>query len=99
MYVKLRIGAVITGRLNLAGSRVRKLRVASSLTQEQLAARCQTIGWDVTRSTLAKIEAGVRRLSDAEVVVLAKCLKVGIAELIDGFPVPQALSVVRQGAS
>lgn len=41
----------------------------------------------------------VRRLSDAEVVVLAKCLKVGIAELIDGFPVPQALSVVRQGAS
>jgi len=53
----------------------------------------------VTRGTLAKIEAGVRRLNDAEVVVLAKCLKVGIADLLDGFPAQQALSVVRQGAS
>jgi transcriptional regulator with XRE-family HTH domain len=73
--------------------------VAGGLTQEQLAARCQTVGWDVTRGTLAKIEAGVRRLNDAEVVVLAKCLKVGIAELLDGFPAQQALSVVRQGVS
>ena len=85
--------------LNLAGGRVRKLRVADSLTQEQLAARCQAAGWDVTRGTLAKIEAGVRRLNDAEVVVLAKCLKVGTADLLDGFPSPQVVSVVRQGAS
>ena len=88
-----------TERLNLAGGRVRKLRVAGGLTQEQLAARCQTVGWDVTRGTLAKIEAGVRRLNDAEVVVLAKCLKVGIADLVDGFPAQQAVSVVRRGAS
>jgi transcriptional regulator with XRE-family HTH domain len=87
------------GRLNLAGSRVRKLRVASSLTQEQLAARCQTYGWDVTRGTLAKIEAGVRRLNDAELVVLAKCLKTGTTDLLDGFPAQQALTVVRQGTS
>lgn len=88
-----------TGNLNLAGGRIRKLRAANSLTQEQLAARCQTVGWDVTRGTLAKIEAGVRRLNDAEAVVLAKCLKVGIADLLDGFPSPQVVSVVRQGAS
>ena len=88
-----------TGRLNLAGSRIRKLRVADSLTQEQLAARCQAVGWDVTRGTLAKIEAGVRRLNDAEVAVLAKCLKVGTADLLDGYPATQALSVVRQGTS
>lgn len=90
---------MIKGKHNLAGSRVRKLRVASSLTQEQLAARCQTFGWDVTRGTLAKIEAGVRRLNDAEVVVLAKCLKVSIADLLDGFSAQQALSAVRQGTS
>lgn len=88
-----------TGNLNLAGSRIRKLRVANSLTQEQLAARCQTAGWDVTRGTLAKIEAGVRRLNDAEVVVLAKCLKVGISDLLDGFTTQRALTVVRQGVS
>jgi transcriptional regulator with XRE-family HTH domain len=86
-------------RLNLAGSRIRKLRVADGLTQEQLAARCQAAGWDVTRGTLAKIEAGVRRLNDAEVVVLAKCLKIGAADLLDGFPSVQVVSVVRQGVS
>ncbi len=87
------------GKLNLAGSRIRKLRMAASLTQEQLAARCQAGGWDVTRGTLSKIEAGVRRLNDAEVVVLAKCLKVEVSELLDGFPAELTLSVVRQGAS
>lgn len=84
-------------RVNVAGGRVRKLRVADGLTQEQLAARCQTVGWDVTRGTLAKIEAGVRRINDAEVVILAQCLKVGIADLLDGFPTEQTLSAVRQG--
>ena len=86
---------MISGRMNLAGSRVRELRAANGLTQEQLAARCQAFGWDVTRGTLAKIEAGVRRLNDAEVVVLAKCLKVGIMDLLGGFPAQQALSVTR----
>lgn len=88
-----------TGNQNLAGSRVRKLRVAGGLSQEQLAARCQTAGWDVSRGTLAKIEAGVRRLNDAEVVVLAKALKVKTADLLDGFSDRQTLAVVRQGAS
>jgi transcriptional regulator with XRE-family HTH domain len=73
--------------------------VASSLTQEQLAARCQTVDWDVTRGTLAKIESGVRRLNDAEVVVLAKCLKVGIPDQLDSFSTQQALLVVQQGTS
>ena len=88
-----------TGKQNLAGSRVRKLRTADGLSQEQLAARCQTAGWDVSRGTLAKIEAGVRRLNDAEVVILAKALKVKVADLLDGFPDKQTLVVVRQGNS
>ena len=83
------------GKAEPCGSSVRELRAANGLTQEQLAARCQAFGWDVTRGTLAKIEAGVRRLNDAEVVVLAKCLKVGIMDLLGGFPAQQALSVTR----
>ncbi len=87
------------GKLNIAGNRISKLRTAAGLTQEQLAARCQSFGWDVTRGTLAKIESGVRRLNDAEVAVIAKCLKVDVAGLLDGFTPQQVLSVVRQGAS
>jgi transcriptional regulator with XRE-family HTH domain len=88
---------MVKAKQNLAGGRVRKLRTAEGLSQEQLAARCQTAGWDVSRGTLAKIEAGVRRLNDAEVVILAKALRVPVADLLDGFPDRQALAVVRQG--
>ena len=73
--------------------------MAKKIGRLNLAARCQTVGWDVTRGTLAKIEAGVRRLNDAEVAVLARRLKVGTADLLDGYPARQALSVVRQGTS
>ena len=86
-----------TGKQNLAGVRVRKLRTNDGLSQEQLAARCQTAGWDVSRGTLAKIEAGVRRLNDAEVVILARVLKVKVADLLEGFTDKQTLLVVRHG--
>jgi transcriptional regulator with XRE-family HTH domain len=51
------------------------------LTQEQLAAKCQIAGLDISRSTLAKIEAGLRCATDHDVWVIAKILKVPLAEL------------------
>lgn len=84
-------------RQNLVGERVRKMRMASDLSQEALAARCQAGGWDVSRGTFAKIEAGVRRVNDAEVVILAKALRCTVADLLEGFPSKEVISVVRQG--
>ncbi|TOK94422.1 helix-turn-helix domain-containing protein, partial [Vibrio parahaemolyticus] len=55
---------------------VRKLRKEQKLTQEQLSARCNVIGLDISRGTLAKIEAGVRQVIDTEIVQLATALKV-----------------------
>ncbi|MCH8847215.1 MAG: helix-turn-helix transcriptional regulator [Proteobacteria bacterium] len=37
--------------------------------------------WDINRSTLAKIESQVRRITDEEAALLAKALKVKISEL------------------
>jgi len=71
----------MTKRQNLIGSEVRKLRYAQDLTQDMLAARCARVGWDVSRGTLAKVEAQVRRVSDVEVLILAKALKVTAADL------------------
>lgn len=42
--------------------------------------------WDVSRSTLAKIESGIRAVSDAEVWALAKALKCTPADLLGGDP-------------
>jgi transcriptional regulator with XRE-family HTH domain len=66
---------------NIVGPQVRKLRYQRNITQEAMAARCGVLGWDLSRATLSKIEAQLRCVTDAELDILAKALKVEIAEL------------------
>ena len=56
------------------GQRVRDLREEKGLTQEQLAARLQVMGCDVTRSALAKIEVGQRHIYAVELRCLREAL-------------------------
>lgn len=51
------------------------------MTQEDLTARCNLLKWNISRGTLAKIESQVRRVTDEEVALLAKALRVEIKEL------------------
>lgn len=60
---------------------MRKLRYEQDLTQDELAARCQRIGFDLSRGTLSKIEAGLRCVTDRELVDLATALNVEIGQL------------------
>jgi hypothetical protein len=39
------------------------------------------LGWNISRGTLAKIESQVRGVTDFEVVLLAKALKVKVNDL------------------
>ena len=41
----------------------------------------QVAGWDVSRESLAKLEAQFRRVPDCELLFLAKVLDVGILDL------------------
>ena len=66
---------------NIIGTQVRKHRYQQGLTQEMLAARTATKGWDISRGTLSKIEAQVRCVSDRELLLLSKSLKVSLKEL------------------
>ena len=58
------------------GKHIRYLRRKNKLTQEQLAARFQVSGCDITRSAVAKIEVGQRHLYADEIVLLCNILKV-----------------------
>jgi len=69
---------------NVVGSQIRKLRDAQGWSQETLAARCGRLGWDISRGTLAKVEAKVRCVSDEELYILAKSLGVKVDELYPG---------------
>lgn len=77
--------------LNTVGPQVRRLREARGLTQEQLAAKCQTKGLDITRGTLAKIESRVRAIYDDELHILATILRCSADELF-----PSQLTVIRR---
>lgn len=72
------------GKLNVVGDQVRKIRSAKGWSQEHLAAQCQLNEWDLSRGTLSKVEAGLRRVTDAEVYLLAKILGVPMANLFPG---------------
>ena len=58
------------------GPQIRKLRYQQELTQELFAARCSVLGLELSRGTLSKIEAQLRCVTDAELMILAKALKV-----------------------
>lgn len=60
-----------------------RLRHKPRLTQQALAVRLQLSGWDIERSGVAKIEAGIRQVTDIEVFHLAKALEVSVAWLFD----------------
>lgn len=64
------------------GQHIRTAREERNLTQEQLAARLQVNGCDMTRSALAKIEAGQRHIYLFELRVLREVLNVAYETLL-----------------
>jgi transcriptional regulator with XRE-family HTH domain len=66
---------------NIVGPLVRQARLAArpKLTQKELVARLQVLGIIIDQSGLSKIENGQRPVSDIEVAILAKALKVPVA--------------------
>ncbi len=58
------------------GMNVRNLRESKGMTQDQLAAKLQLNGCDITRSAVAKIEVGQRHLYPDEIILIKQILKV-----------------------
>jgi len=71
---------------NDIGPNVRKLRIRLGLTQEQLAAKLQINGSDMTRQVVANIEARRRRVYEHQIRLLMKVLRCTLDELFFGIP-------------
>ncbi len=67
------------------GPRVQEARKEAKppITQKDLVARLQVLGFKLDQSTISKIEQGTRPVFDFEVVALAKALKVSPAWLLE----------------
>ena len=66
------------------GLNVRTIRIAQKISQEELSARLQTRGCDITRSALAKIEVGQRHLYPDELLQLKEIFEVSFDDIFYG---------------
>lgn len=65
------------------GNNIRLLREKANLTQDQLSAKLQVRGCDITRSALAKIEVGQRHLYPDEIIILREILNCDYNDIFD----------------
>ncbi|MBI3408734.1 MAG: helix-turn-helix transcriptional regulator [Planctomycetes bacterium] len=71
-------------KANDIGPNVAKLRNRRKLTQDQLAAKLQIGGAEITRQVVANIEARRTSVNDQQITKLAKVLKCSFDELFHG---------------
>lgn len=70
---------------NMISERLRVLRKRSGLSQEELAARMQLLGVDITQPLISKIEHNLRFVKDYELVCLCRILQVSEKDLLSDF--------------
>jgi transcriptional regulator with XRE-family HTH domain len=71
---------------NIIGEQLKHLRQSHGLTQDNLAARCASRGWNVSENTITKIETGIRCVTDKELVILTSALRVKMKDLFSKHP-------------
>lgn len=65
------------------GINIRKLREKAGMTQEQLSAKLQVGGCDITRSAVAKIEVGQRHIYPDEIKLIKEIFNVSYDEIFE----------------
>ncbi|WP_405354375.1 helix-turn-helix domain-containing protein [Ruminococcus sp.] len=63
------------------GQNLRRLRIEAGFTQDQLAAKLQVDGCDITRSAIAKIEVGQRHIYPDEIKKIHEILGVSYNDM------------------
>ncbi|MDR0326118.1 MAG: helix-turn-helix domain-containing protein [Oscillospiraceae bacterium] len=69
------------------GANIRRKRKAQRLTQDQLSARLQVLDCDLSRSTVAKIEVGIRHLSAKELQSIKTVLDMSYEEFFENLDI------------
>lgn len=73
------------GHKNIIHNRLREMRMKTGLSQEELAAKMQTINVNIDQQMISKIELDKRVVTDYEVVCFARVLKIAPGWLLDGY--------------
>jgi len=73
----------IDGKCNASGSKIRELREAAGLSQEQLAGKLQLAGLNLNQKALSRIETGERVVPDYELLYFSSVFDVSVEILLD----------------
>lgn len=71
------------GRSNASGQKIKELREAAGLSQEQLAAQIQLAGLNLNQKAISRIETGDRVVPDFELIFFSEVLAVPICTLLN----------------
>ncbi len=76
------------GKQNICGSRINQARALRNISQSELAAKMQVEGITIERDSISRIEIGTRFVTDYELKIFAKVLKVNIMWLLSDEETP-----------
>ena len=66
---------------NICGKNIIKIRKEQKITQDELCARMQVMGYQISRSDISKLENGKKFITDFELEGFSKALNVSILDL------------------
>lgn len=67
--------------MNIVGKNIKKIRKDKNVTQADLCACMQVMGFKLSRSDISKLENGKRFINDIEIIGFTDALKVSILDL------------------
>lgn len=70
------------GKCNVSGNIIRDLREAAKMSQEDLAAKMQLAGLNLTQKAISRIETGDRVVPDFELLYFSSVLNVPVLTLL-----------------
>lgn len=72
----------LPGGRNIIGSKVVAIRKARGIKQKDFLAKLQTLGMDISATSLSRLEGQYRLVQDYEVVIIAKARSITVEELL-----------------
>ena len=71
------------GLNNVCGKNIANFRLASGISQRELADRMQLVGIDIDKNAIQRIECGKRFVTDIEIIAFAKVFDTDINNLLE----------------
>lgn len=71
------------GTNNITGKKIAEIRLSKGISQRKLATKMQLLGYDVDHYFIRRVENGERFVTDIDLVIFARALKVEIPDLIN----------------